>query len=162
MCPSLIKDIAIDNNPCKVKSEKDNALYWVRSDGSPLSLSFPAILDTHGKYGRTGPYFNMMDNVRLFFFFFHLTTIYSLYIQLKILQQADENNFKRTKALFELNLLPPLTANPTYPPEAHAASMGTWMALTMLCEEVEDRRNKGITFFSLLFLSRSNLLCCKV
>ena len=78
MCPSLIKDIVLDNNPCKVKSEKENTSYWVRNDGSPLLLSFPVILDTHGKYGQTGPYFNMMNNVCLFPF-------YSLYIQHNII-----------------------------------------------------------------------------
>lgn len=64
---SLIKNIAMDNNPRKIKSEKENAAYWVQSDGTPLLISFPAILDTQGKYGRTGPYFNMMDNVRNFY-----------------------------------------------------------------------------------------------
>ena len=61
--PELIGDIAEDNNPRRVLSEKDKAAYWVKNDGSPLMLSFPAILDTQGKYGRTGPYFNMIENV---------------------------------------------------------------------------------------------------
>jgi hypothetical protein len=61
----LIADIPEDDNPRKVKSEKDKAAYWVRMDGTPLLLSFPAILDTEGKYGRTGAYFNMVENVSI-------------------------------------------------------------------------------------------------
>jgi hypothetical protein len=68
MKPALVHEIADDNNPRKVKTEKEKAAYWVRTDGSTLLLSFPATLDTqgHGKYGRTGPYFNMTDNVSFF------------------------------------------------------------------------------------------------
>ena len=62
----LIHEIPEEDNPRKVKTEKDKAAYWVRMDGSPLLLSFPAILDTEGKYGRTGPYFNMVENVSIF------------------------------------------------------------------------------------------------
>ena len=70
--PELIQDIAEDNNPRRVQSEKDNAAYWVKDDGSPLLLSFPAILDTQGKYGRTGPYFNMMENVSALPYFLYI------------------------------------------------------------------------------------------
>jgi hypothetical protein len=63
MGPALVRSIATDNNPQKIRSEKEKASYWIQKDGTPLLLSFPAILDTQGKYGRTGPYFNMMENV---------------------------------------------------------------------------------------------------
>ena len=64
--PELINEIDDYNNPRKVASEKENAAYWVRKDGSLLLISFPAILETRGKYGRTGPYFNMIENVSIF------------------------------------------------------------------------------------------------
>lgn len=63
--PELISKIAEDNNPRQLKSEKERAAYWVLTDGTPLLFSFPAVLDTQGKYGRTGPYFNMIENVRV-------------------------------------------------------------------------------------------------
>lgn len=66
MGPDVISEIATENNPRKIRSEKEKAAYWVRNDGTPLLLSFPAILDTQGKYGRTGPYFNMTENVCIF------------------------------------------------------------------------------------------------
>lgn len=65
LMPELISDIAEDNNPRRVKSEKENTAYWVQKDGTPV-LIFPAVLDTQGKYGRTGPYFNMIENVNVF------------------------------------------------------------------------------------------------
>jgi hypothetical protein len=66
LTPELISDIAEDNNPRRVKSEKENTAYWVQKDGTPVLISFPAVLDTQGKYGRTGPYFNMIENVNVF------------------------------------------------------------------------------------------------
>ncbi|KAF8799298.1 hypothetical protein BYT27DRAFT_7217901, partial [Phlegmacium glaucopus] len=104
MRPELIHSITKDNNPQRVKSEKEKAVYWVQTDGTPLLLSFPAILDTQGKYGCTDPYFNMIEN-------------------------ADENNFKRTKALFELKLLK--ENDPLYPPEV---------------QEVEEKQSTGLTY----------------
>jgi hypothetical protein len=58
--------------------------------------------------------------------------------------KADENNFKRTKALFELRLL--RENDPLYPPEAQEVSASTWMLLSMLREEVEEKRNMGLFF----------------
>jgi hypothetical protein len=47
-----------------------------------------------------------------------------------LFSKADEYNFKKTKALFELHLLP--DNDPLYPPEARVASGATWMLLNML------------------------------
>ena len=48
----------------------------------------------------------------------------------------------RTKALFELKLL--RDNDSLYPPEAQEVSAATWMLLSMLREEVEDKRNMGM------------------
>ena len=138
MKPELIQMIAEDNNPRRVKSEKDKGSYWVRTDGTPLLLSFPAILDTQGKYGRTGPYFNMIENVSALIF----NLMYCPSEQAFPFSQTDENNFKRTKALFKLKLL--RDNDSLYPPEAQEVSAATWMLLSMLREEVEDKRNMGM------------------
>ncbi|KIM39064.1 hypothetical protein M413DRAFT_447420 [Hebeloma cylindrosporum] len=61
-----------------------------------------------------------------------------------MLENADENNFKRTKALFELKILK--ESDSMYPPEAQEVSAATWMLLSMLREEVEDKRNMGLSY----------------
>ncbi|KAF8815174.1 hypothetical protein BYT27DRAFT_7215835 [Phlegmacium glaucopus] len=79
-----------------------------------------AILNTQGKYGCTGPYFNMIEN-------------------------ADNNNFKRMKVLFELKLLK--ENDPLYPAEAQEAFAATWILFGILCDEVEEKRNTAVTEF---------------
>ena len=49
------------NNPrvLHLPPYNDGALHFVDKDGYILPISFPAVLDLHGKYARLGPYFNM-------------------------------------------------------------------------------------------------------
>jgi hypothetical protein len=49
------------NNPraLHLPPYNDGALHFVDKDGYILPISFPAVLDLHGRYARLGPYFNM-------------------------------------------------------------------------------------------------------
>jgi hypothetical protein len=53
----------------------DGASHYVDHKQKPLNMAFPAVLQLNGKYGKIGPYFNLMGDQGvkvLFFFFFFL------------------------------------------------------------------------------------------
>jgi hypothetical protein len=76
--PSCVSDKWIDsigdftNNPRPLRYPpyNDGAHYYVDRQQKPLSMAFPAVLDLNGKYGKIGPYFNLMgdQNVKACFF----------------------------------------------------------------------------------------------
>lgn len=47
------------NNPRFYRGYGDNAQYWIGDHGLPLTLAFPALLRTTGKFVRSAPYFNL-------------------------------------------------------------------------------------------------------
>ena len=49
------------NNPRKLSTApyNDGSLHWMNTDDNVLSMAFPAVLRTSGKYARIGPYFNL-------------------------------------------------------------------------------------------------------
>ena len=51
------------NNPRLLSKPpyNDNSLHWVDRNDNVLSMAFPAVLNNPGKYGKMGPYFNLMS-----------------------------------------------------------------------------------------------------
>ena len=51
----------VDNSPRPLKTApyNDGASYWVDKDKDILTMSFPAVLETDGKFSKIGPYFNL-------------------------------------------------------------------------------------------------------
>ena len=51
----------VDNSPRPLKTApyNDGASYWVDKDNDILTMSFPAVLETDGKFSKIGPYFNL-------------------------------------------------------------------------------------------------------
>lgn len=73
-----INEVAdVPNSPRTLKNApyNDGALYWVDKDGELLSMSFPAVLESDGKFSKIGPYFNLAREheikVSFFCFYFH-------------------------------------------------------------------------------------------
>jgi len=58
-------DTVAMNNPRAVHEDgfKDGSMHWVDKNDNILCLAFPVIVDLHGKYGRTGPYFSLGSNI---------------------------------------------------------------------------------------------------
>ena len=52
----------LNNNPRKLSTApfNDGSLHWVNTDDNILCMAFPAVLNTFGKFSKTGPYFNLM------------------------------------------------------------------------------------------------------
>jgi len=42
---------------------QDTALYWYTTNGQPLVIGFPAILDLNGMFGKTSPYFSLAPSI---------------------------------------------------------------------------------------------------
>jgi hypothetical protein len=59
----VTKNVPEINQPRRLSSMPDNAEYFVNTKGELFSIVFPAELDFNGKYNRTGPYFNLSDEV---------------------------------------------------------------------------------------------------
>jgi hypothetical protein len=71
--PSWIDTIAdFKNNPRTLSNApyNDGALHYVDKKQKVLCMTFPAVLDLDGKYGKIGPYFSLMGerNVQVCFF----------------------------------------------------------------------------------------------
>jgi hypothetical protein len=68
--PSCVSNTWIDtiadfkNNPRTLQTPpyNDGALYYVDKKQKPLCMAFPAVLTLNGKYGKIGPYFNLMGD----------------------------------------------------------------------------------------------------
>jgi hypothetical protein len=59
-----------DKNLCRFKMTGDeDSIFWIDDDGGKLCMSFPAILDMGGRYGRFEPYFSLSDCKTVSFFF---------------------------------------------------------------------------------------------
>ena len=59
----LIDTIAdLKNNPRKLSTAPYNngSYHWVDRNNNVLLMSFPAVLNVPGKYGKIGPYFSLM------------------------------------------------------------------------------------------------------
>ena len=69
----------IQNSPRPLKNApyNDGALYWVNKDNELLSMAFPAVLETDGKFSKIGPYFNLAGDheIKVSFFPFHKNKI---------------------------------------------------------------------------------------
>lgn len=68
--PSCVSNKWIDtigdfsNNPKTLRYSpyNDGAFYYVDQKQKPLCMAFPAVLNVDGKYGKIGPYFNLMGD----------------------------------------------------------------------------------------------------
>ena len=64
----------VQNSPRTLKNApyNDGALYWVDEDNNLLSMAFPAVLETDGKFSKIGPYFNLAGDreIKVGSFFF--------------------------------------------------------------------------------------------
>ena len=98
-----IGDLA--NNPSKLSTApyNDGSLHWMNNDDNILSVAFPAVLRTSGKYARIGPYFNLKGeqdvkvnlvlhptNNIFFFFFISIRLIDTFVASFK----QDKSNFR--------------------------------------------------------------------
>ena len=54
-------DSTVENSPRPLKTTpyNDGASYWVDKENELLTMSFPAVLETDGKFSKIGPYFNL-------------------------------------------------------------------------------------------------------
>lgn len=64
--PDWIETIAdLKNNPRVLQTppyNENGALHWVDNNNELLYMTFPGRLELYGKYNKTGPYFNLMEN----------------------------------------------------------------------------------------------------
>lgn len=123
--------------PLKLSSTEE-ASYWAHKDSShsPITFKFIGLLDLHGSSARSKPYFSLegSNSVSIYPPIFRKS---NLTLCLKI----DVASFKRTKAIFEIRVLPMEAEE--YPLNARRASNIFLRGVVGVTNEFETKRNNS-------------------
>jgi hypothetical protein len=71
--PRSVNSSWMEKDLCRFRfSGDEDSVYCIDENGGKMCMSFPAVLDMGGRYGRFDPYFSLRDNESVRFFFFIL------------------------------------------------------------------------------------------